>query len=50
MSSGVDTPLVIERPRAEVVVLRMNWPKQLNAMNAELVDALYAAAGRRSVR
>ncbi|MBD0324331.1 MAG: enoyl-CoA hydratase/isomerase family protein, partial [Aldersonia sp.] len=46
MTSVVDTPLAVERPRTDVVVLRMNRPKQLNAMNAELVDALHAEFDR----
>ncbi|ARE37842.1 enoyl-CoA hydratase (plasmid) [Rhodococcus sp. BH4] len=34
-------PLIVERPREGVVVLRLNRPEQLNAMNSELIEALH---------
>ena len=42
MSSATPDPvLLVERPRAGVVVLRMNRPDRLNAMSAELVETLH---------
>ena len=37
--------LIIDRPHAGVVVLQLNRPKQLNAINAEMRDGLIEALG-----
>jgi enoyl-CoA hydratase len=37
----VDGPVVVERPRAGITVLRMSRPERLNAMTAELVERLH---------
>lgn len=50
MSTGVEAPtgppVIVEQPRPGVVVLRMNRPAQLNAMNHDLVTALHTELDR----
>jgi enoyl-CoA hydratase len=50
MSTGVEgptgPPVVVEQPRPGVVILRLNRPAQLNAMNHDLVTALHAELDR----
>ncbi|MCX5041882.1 enoyl-CoA hydratase/isomerase family protein [Aldersonia sp. NBC_00410] len=44
--TATGAPVIVERPRPGVVLLRMNRPDQLNAMNHDLVDALHTELDR----